>query len=95
MAATAGVAVLFVAAVLLGMLWFSPDNTAAEGTQPDPSPGNSTPATASPLASSTSPTTSPSPTAEPSDSQEQRDDEKAELEKRYEARQDEEGDEDD
>ncbi|MHA5049701.1 protein kinase domain-containing protein [Streptomyces sp. SD15] len=66
--ATAAGAVLFVAAVLLGMLWFSPDDTTADGTESEPSPGTSAPASTSPLASNPSATASPSPTAEASDS---------------------------
>ncbi|MEU9284525.1 protein kinase [Streptomyces sp. NPDC048275] len=66
--ATAAAAVLFVAAVLLGMLWFSPDTTTAEGPESEPSPGTSAPASTSPLA--TNPTASPSPKAEASDRRE-------------------------
>ncbi|MFI7410600.1 serine/threonine-protein kinase [Streptomyces sp. NPDC049627] len=42
-AAMAAAAVLFVAAMLLGMLWFSPDDSGAEGTKSEapPSPGAS------------------------------------------------------
>ncbi|MEV1083147.1 protein kinase [Streptomyces sp. NPDC050211] len=94
-AATAAGAVLFVAAMLLGVLWFAPDNTTAKGTDSEPSPRTSAPASASPLASSPASTAAPSPTAEPSGSREQRDDEKPEREKRHDGRQDEEGDEDD
>ncbi|MFI8890558.1 serine/threonine-protein kinase [Streptomyces paradoxus] len=55
-AATAAAAALFLAAMLLGMRWFSPDTT-TEGTEPDASPTASSPAatpsgdSASPLAS--------------------------------------------
>ncbi|MGW0989934.1 serine/threonine-protein kinase [Streptomyces sp. NPDC002486] len=42
-AATAAAAALFLAAMLLGMRWFSPDTT-AEGTEPDASPTASSPA---------------------------------------------------
>ncbi|MGW0758914.1 serine/threonine-protein kinase [Streptomyces sp. NPDC002814] len=94
-AATAAAAVLFVAAMLLGVLWFAPDNTAAKGTDSEPSPRTSAPASASPLASSPASSAAPSPTAEPSGSREQRDEEKPEREKRHDGRQDEEGDEDD
>ncbi|MDO0937244.1 serine/threonine-protein kinase [Streptomyces sp. DG2A-72] len=92
-AATAAAAVLFVAAMVLGVLWFAPDNTAATGTESEPSPRTSAPASASPPASSPASTAAPSPTAEPSDSREQRDAEKPEREKRHDGRQDEEGDE--
>lgn len=43
LAATAAAAVLFLAAMLMGMRWFSPDTT-AEGTEPDASPTVSSPA---------------------------------------------------
>ncbi|MET9390417.1 serine/threonine-protein kinase [Streptomyces sp. NPDC006624] len=43
-AAGAGAAALFLAAMFLGMLWFSPDDTSTEGTEPDPSPSASGPA---------------------------------------------------
>ncbi|MET9760783.1 serine/threonine-protein kinase [Streptomyces sp. NPDC006372] len=43
-AATAAAAALFLAAMGAGMLWFSPDDTATEGTEPDTSPSASSPA---------------------------------------------------
>ena len=43
LAATAAAAALFLAAMLIGMRWFSPD-TSAEGTEPDASPTASSPA---------------------------------------------------
>ncbi|MFF7765022.1 protein kinase [Streptomyces massasporeus] len=43
LAATAAAAALFLAAMLIGMRWFSPDTT-AEGTEPDASPSASSPA---------------------------------------------------
>jgi serine/threonine-protein kinase len=43
LAATAAAAALFIAALLIGMRWFSPDTT-AEGTEPDASPTASSPA---------------------------------------------------
>ncbi|MGW0611655.1 protein kinase domain-containing protein [Streptomyces sp. NPDC002788] len=52
-AATAAAAALFIAAMLIGMRWFSPDDTATEGTEPDPSPTASSPA-ATPSADSES-----------------------------------------
>ncbi|MFF6953222.1 protein kinase [Streptomyces iakyrus] len=55
-AATAAAAALFLAAMLLGMRWFSPDTT-AEGTEPDASPTASSPA-ATPSDDSASPVTS-------------------------------------
>ncbi|WP_128431842.1 serine/threonine-protein kinase [Streptomyces cyaneus] len=73
-------AVLFVAAMLLGMLWFSPDNTASEGTKSPPSPSAS--ASTSPLESSPSPTASPSPVAQASAVQEAQDEAKREQEER-------------
>ncbi|KMS74756.1 serine/threonine protein kinase [Streptomyces viridochromogenes] len=84
-AVTAAAAALFMAAMLIGMLWFSPDNTGAEGTKSEapPSPSASTPtpstASASPLESSPS----PRPDAvETSVGQEGQDDEKQEKERR-------------
>ncbi|MGW3988073.1 protein kinase domain-containing protein [Streptomyces sp. NPDC004830] len=41
--AAVAAAALFVAAMLIGMQWFSPDDTATEGTDPGPSPTASTP----------------------------------------------------
>ncbi|WP_308812173.1 protein kinase domain-containing protein [Streptomyces sp. A244] len=55
-AATAAATALFLAAMLLGMRWFSPDTT-AEGTEPDASPTASSPA-ATPSDDSASPVTS-------------------------------------
>ncbi|MFC8143470.1 protein kinase [Streptomyces paradoxus] len=55
-AATAAAAALFLAAMLLGMRWFSPDTT-AESTEPDASPTASSPA-ATPSGDSASPLTS-------------------------------------
>ncbi|EFL36637.1 serine/threonine protein kinase [Streptomyces viridochromogenes DSM 40736] len=46
-AATAAAAALFLAAMLAGMMWFSPDDTATEGTEPDASPSASSPAASS------------------------------------------------
>ncbi|WP_369170177.1 serine/threonine-protein kinase [Streptomyces sp. R28] len=73
-ATMAGGAVLFVTAMLLGMLWFSPDNTASEGTKSEAPPSPSTSASTSRLATSPSATASPSPTAETSAGQEGQDD---------------------
>ncbi|MFF0885767.1 protein kinase [Streptomyces sp. NPDC003456] len=42
--AAAAAAALFVAAMLIGMQWFSPDDTDTKGTDPGPSPTASTPA---------------------------------------------------
>ena len=99
-AVTAAGAVLFVAAMLLGMLWFSPDNTGSEGTKSEapPSPGAST--SVSPAVSGPSPTASPSPAVETSAGREGQDEEKQGPEKRdqhkqREAQQDDDGDEDD
>ncbi|MEU0192461.1 protein kinase [Streptomyces afghaniensis] len=47
-AAVVAAAAVFLAAMLAGMLWFSPDNTATEGTEPDASPSASNPAAPSP-----------------------------------------------
>ncbi|MFE7271276.1 serine/threonine-protein kinase [Streptomyces sp. NPDC057623] len=96
-AVTAAAAALFMAAMLIGMLWFSPDKTGAEGTKSEapPSPSASAPgpasAPASPLDSSpspiTSPITSPSPAAvETSAGQDGRHDEEREQEKREQER---------
>ncbi|MGN9760881.1 protein kinase domain-containing protein [Streptomyces sp. SD31] len=100
--AMAAGAVLFVAAMLLGMLWFSPDNTAGEGTKSEAPPGTSAPASTSPLESSPSSTTSPSPVAQTSAGQEgqdegkreqkRRDEETREPKKQREAQQDDDGD---
>jgi serine/threonine-protein kinase len=46
LAATVAAAALFLAAMLAGMMWFSPDKTATEGTEPDASPSASSPAAA-------------------------------------------------
>ncbi|KUM72404.1 serine/threonine-protein kinase [Streptomyces curacoi] len=106
-AAMAAGAVLFVGAMLLGLLWFSPDNTAAEGTKSEapPSPGAST--SASSAVSSPSPSASPSPVAETSASAEgpdekkqererkRREEERREQERQRQAQQDDDGDEDD
>nr|WP_272923073.1 serine/threonine-protein kinase [Streptomyces sp. SID5464] len=53
-AAVVAAAAVFLAAMLAGVLWFSPDNTATEGTEPDASPSASSPA-ASPTAGSADP----------------------------------------
>lgn len=86
---SAAAAALFMAAMLLGMLWFSPENTGAEGTKSEapPSPPASAPATdsasASPLDSSPSPIATPSPAAtDTSAGQEGQDEEKLEKESR-------------
>ncbi|MGW1609059.1 serine/threonine-protein kinase [Streptomyces sp. NPDC002285] len=63
-AATAAAAVLFAAAMLLGMLWFSPDNTATEGTNSEAPPSPPASASTSPPVSIPSPTASPVPAAE-------------------------------
>lgn len=47
LAATAAAAALFLAAMYLGMVWFSPDDTATKGTEPDASPSASSPASPS------------------------------------------------
>ncbi|AZQ40483.1 serine/threonine protein kinase [Streptomyces cyaneochromogenes] len=65
-AVTAAGAVLFMIAMLLGMLWFSPDNTGSEGTKSEAPPGPSASASAPPLESPPSPSVSPSLTASPS-----------------------------
>ncbi|MFE5816668.1 serine/threonine-protein kinase [Streptomyces sp. NPDC056479] len=86
-AVTIAAAALFVAAMLLGMLWFSPDNTAADGTKPDGAPGPSVSASVSPLDSSPSPVTSASPASETSAHRKGQDeDRKAEEEAREQER---------
>ncbi|WP_328880927.1 serine/threonine-protein kinase [Streptomyces sp. NBC_00299] len=60
-AATAAAAVLFAAAMLLGMLWFAPDNTATEGTKSEAPPSPPASASTSPAASIPSPAASPIP----------------------------------
>ncbi|MFF6911097.1 protein kinase [Streptomyces sp. NPDC012466] len=64
--ATAAAAALFLAAMLLGMRWFSPDTT-AEGTEPDASPSASSPAAtpATDSATSVSPDQDAGPAAAP------------------------------
>ncbi|MFI8215229.1 protein kinase [Streptomyces sp. NPDC085932] len=47
LAVTAAAAALFLAAMYLGMVWFSPDDTATKGTEPDASPSASSPASPS------------------------------------------------
>ncbi|MDQ0746369.1 serine/threonine protein kinase [Streptomyces africanus] len=47
-AAAVAAAAVFLAAMLAGMQWFSPDDTATEGTEPDVSPSASSPAAPSP-----------------------------------------------
>ncbi|MFJ8463425.1 serine/threonine-protein kinase [Streptomyces swartbergensis] len=65
LAATVAAAALFLAAMLAGMMWFSPDKTATQGTEPDASPSASSPAAASspdsadPLSSAPAPATTP------------------------------------
>ncbi|MET9682904.1 serine/threonine-protein kinase [Streptomyces coeruleorubidus] len=65
LAATVAAAALFLAAMLAGMMWFSPDKTATEGTEPDASPSASSPAavssadSAEPLSSAPAPATAP------------------------------------
>ncbi|WP_177000921.1 serine/threonine-protein kinase [Streptomyces sp. cf386] len=96
-AVTAAGAVLFMIAMLLGMLWFSPDNTGSEGTKSEAPPGPSTPASASAsLLESTpsptaSPTESPSPAAETSAGRDGRDKEEREQQRRHEVPQDDDG----
>ncbi|MET9966154.1 protein kinase [Streptomyces sp. NPDC006356] len=70
---TAAAAALFMAAMLLGMLWFSPDKTGAEGTESEAPTGTS--ASTSPQATAPSPTASPTPdarTSTPQDEQRKR-----------------------
>ncbi|MFF7790916.1 protein kinase [Streptomyces sp. NPDC007991] len=47
-AAAVAAAAVFLAAMLAGMQWFSPDDTATQGTDPDASPSASSPAAPSP-----------------------------------------------
>lgn len=97
---TAAGAVIFLAAMLVGMLWFSPDHSSAESPRND-APGTTSPATApAPSASTTdSPSTGLLPTStadrseEDSDGNERQDSEKEEKErKRAHERQEEEDD---
>ncbi len=100
---TAAGALLFVTAMLLGMLWFTPDDTGSQGTESEAPRGPSASASAQP--SGPSPTTSPVPAAAtsiPQDDQraEQRERERdrerlREREREREARQDDDGEEDD
>ncbi|WP_037641351.1 serine/threonine-protein kinase [Streptomyces bicolor] len=83
--ATAAGAVLFVIAMLLGMLWFSPDNTGTEGSKSEAPTSPSASASATSLTSSPSPTASPNPAVESS----------AEQRRQSDVRQDDDGDEDD
>lgn len=66
---TAAAAALFMAAMLLGMLWFSPDKTGAEGTEPEAPTGTNS--SASPQATAPSPTASPTPAARTSTPQDE------------------------
>ncbi|MER7406864.1 serine/threonine-protein kinase [Streptomyces sp. NPDC000070] len=67
-AATVAAAALFLAAMLAGMMWFSPDNTATEGTEPEASPSASSPAATSSADSadplSSAPATATTPTVD-------------------------------
>ncbi|WP_369271762.1 serine/threonine-protein kinase [Streptomyces sp. R11] len=87
-AATAAAAVLFAAAMLLGMLWFSPDNTATEGTDSEAPPSSPASASTSPPVSVPPPTASPIPAAEtgraPAEEQEESDEARQEEERRKE-----------
>ncbi|MFE6619323.1 serine/threonine-protein kinase [Streptomyces sp. NPDC057740] len=58
---TAAAAALFMAAMLLGMLWFSPDKTGTEGTKSEIPTGTS--ASVAPQTTAPSPTASPTPAA--------------------------------
>ncbi|MFJ7077782.1 serine/threonine-protein kinase [Streptomyces sp. NPDC098781] len=101
-AVTAAAAALFVAAMLLGMLWFSPDNASTQGTKPDTAPAPSTSASVSPLDSSPSPIPSASPASntsagrEEARDQERRDQEREQRrEQQRRAQQDDDGGDDD
>ncbi|MCZ4610196.1 serine/threonine protein kinase, partial [Streptomyces sp. Lzd4kr] len=85
---TVAAAALFVAAMLLGMLWFSPDKSAAESTKSDTSPGPSATASVSPLESSPSPVTSATADREARDDEERREQKKREQERQRDARHD-------
>ncbi|MFD5843586.1 serine/threonine-protein kinase [Streptomyces chartreusis] len=97
---TVAAAALFVAAMLLGMLWFSPDKSAAESTKSDTSPGPSASASVSPLESSPSPITPANPAAETTagrgeDGQERERGEQERQKQQRDARQDDDDDESD
>lgn len=77
---TVAAAALFVAAMLLGMLWFSPDKSAAESTKSDTSPGPGTTTSVSPLESSPSPITSATADRKAQDDEERREQKKRERE---------------
>lgn len=77
---TVAAAALFVAAMLLGMLWFSPDKSAAESTKSDTSPGPSASASVSPLESSPSPISSAPAERGARDDEERREQQKRERE---------------
>ncbi|WP_217206765.1 serine/threonine-protein kinase [Streptomyces sp. AC550_RSS872] len=98
---TAAAAALFMVAMLLGMLWFSPDKTGSEGTKSEAP--TSTSASTSPRTTAPSPTASPTPAAQTSAPQDDQADEQRkqrerelerqrklqrELEKQREAQQD-------
>ncbi|WP_456302418.1 serine/threonine-protein kinase [Streptomyces chartreusis] len=85
---TVAAAALFVAAMLLGMLWFSPDKSAAESTKSDTSPGPSATTSVSPLESSPSPVTSATADREARDDEERREQKKREQERQRDARHD-------
>ncbi|WP_456154723.1 serine/threonine-protein kinase [Streptomyces chartreusis] len=85
---TVAAAALFVAAMLLGMLWFSPDESAAESTKSDTSPGPSATTSVSPLESSPTPITSATADREARDDEERREQKKREQERQRDARHD-------
>ncbi|MFI6854154.1 serine/threonine-protein kinase [Streptomyces sp. NPDC050416] len=64
-AAAVAAAAVFLAAMLAGMQWFSPDDTATEGTEPDASPSASSPAAPSPGDSADSPGSAPAAATTP------------------------------
>ncbi|TXS41037.1 serine/threonine protein kinase [Streptomyces sp. uw30] len=82
---TVAAAALFVAAMLLGMLWFSPDNASAERTKSDTAPSPTASASVSSLDSSPSPITSPGPATETTADRTARDDGERERERREQA----------
>ncbi|MBT1094946.1 serine/threonine-protein kinase [Streptomyces sp. Tu102] len=84
---TVAAAALFVAAMLLGMLWFSPDKSTAESTKSDTSPGPSPTTSLSPLESNPSPITSATADREARDDEERREQKRREQEKSEQERQ--------
>ncbi|MFC5220882.1 serine/threonine-protein kinase [Streptomyces coerulescens] len=79
---TVAAAALFVAAMLLGMLWFSPDKAATESTKSDTEPSPTASASVSPLESSPSPITPANPATDSTADRKAQDDAERERKRR-------------